>query len=258
MTPLRQRMLADMQVRNLSPHTQRAYIENVARFARYFRRSPADFGPEEIRTYQVYLTRERKLAPSSLKIAVCALRFLYKVTLQKPWSFADLIPAPKKPRQLPVVLSPEEVVHSLSCVHAPKHRAILTTCYAAGLRISETIHLRPTDIDSRRMVIRIEQGKGLKDRYVMLSPTLLDVLRDWWRLSQPNRWLFPGDQAGQPIRRGAVRHACQQARRRARIPKPITPHSLRHAFAVHLLEAGTDVRTIQLLLGHRSLETTAR
>src|SRR5262245_65911517 len=147
MTPLRQRMREDMQVRNLSPHTQRAYVENVARFARHFGRSPADLGPEEIRTYQVYLIRERHLAPSSLEIAVCALRFLYKVTLKKPWSFDDLIPAPKKPRQLPVVPSPGEVVHFLSCVHTPKHRAILTTCYAAGLRISEAIHLRPTDLD---------------------------------------------------------------------------------------------------------------
>ena len=258
MTPLRQRMLEDMQVRNLSPHTQRAYIENVARFARHFGRSPAELGPEEIRTYQVHLIRERKLAPSSLEIAVCALRFLYKVTLKKPWSFDDRIPAPKKPRRLPVVLSPDEVVHFLSCVNAPKHHAILTTCYAAGLRISEAIHLRPTDIDSHRMVIRIELGKGLKDRYVMLSPKLLAVLRDWWRLSRPTRWLFPGDPPDHPIGRGAVRRECRQARRRSRIPKPITPHSLRHAFAVHLLEAGTDVRTIQLLLGHRSLETTAR
>ena len=159
MTPLRQRMLEDMQVRNLSLHTQRAYIENVARFARHFGRSPAELGPEEIRTYQVYLIRERKLAPSSLEIAVCALRFLYRVTLKQPWSFDDLIPAPKKPRRLPVVLSPDEVVRFLASVPHPQHRTILTTCYATGLRISEAVRLRPTDIDSRRMVIRVEQGK---------------------------------------------------------------------------------------------------
>lgn len=258
MTPLRQRMLEDMQIRNLSPHTQRAYIESVARFARHFGQSPAALGPEEIRTYQVYLTRERKLAPSSLGIAVCALRFLYKVTLKKPWSFDDLIPAPKKPRALPVVLSPEEVVGFLDCVTPSLHRTILTTCYATGLRISEALHLRPTDIDSRRMVIRIEQGKGQRDRYVMLSPKLLEMLRAWWRLSQPQHWLFPGHRLDRPIGRGAVQHECQRARRRARLAKPITPHSLRHAFAVHLLEAGVDVRTIQLLLGHRSLATTAR
>jgi integrase/recombinase XerD len=148
MTPLRQRMLEDMQVRNLSPNTQRAYVESVARFARHFNRSPVDLGPEEIRTYQVYLVRERKLAPSSLEIAVCALRFLYKVTLKRPWDFDDLIPAPKTPRRLPVVLSPDEVVRVLDCVTSPKHRAVLTTCYAAGLRISEAARLRPTDVDN--------------------------------------------------------------------------------------------------------------
>jgi len=258
MTPLRQRMLEDMQVRNLSPNTQRAYIETLARFARHFGRSPADLGPEEIRAYQIYLIRERHLAPSSLQIAVCALRFLYKVTLKQPWSFDDLIPAPKKPRRLPVVLSPEQVARFLDCLTPPKQRALLTTCYAAGLRISEALHLRPTDIDSHRMVIRVEQGKGLRDRYVMLSPTLLTVLRDWWRRSRPRAWLFPGNPPDHPIGRTAVELACQRAQRRAGLTKRVTPHSLRHAFAVHLLEAGTDVRTIQLLLGHRSLETTAR
>ena len=258
MTALRQRMLEDMQVRNLSPHTQRAYIENVARFARHFGRSPAALGPEEIRTYQLYLIRERKLAPSSLEIAVCALRFLYKVTLKHSWSFHDVIPAPKKPRPLPAVLSPDEVVHFLTCVTGLAPRTILTTCYAAGLRISEAVHLRPAEIDSRRMVIRVEHGKGELDRYVMLSPKLLTMLRDWWRRRRPTPWLCPGDDPAHPITSHAVREACQRAHRRSRIPKPITPHSMRHAFAVPLLEAGTDIRTIQLLLGHRRLETTAR
>jgi integrase/recombinase XerD len=257
MTPLRQRMLEDMQVRNLSPHTQRAYVESVARFARHFGRSPADLGPDEIRAYQVYLVRERGVGYSSVEIAVCALRFFYKITLDKPWSVDEVIPAPKKPHRLPVVLSPEEVARFLACVTSPKHRAVLSTCYAAGLRISEAVGLRPTDIDSRRMVIRVEQGKGLRDRYVMLSPKLLEILRDWWRFSRPTRWLFPGDRPESPIGRGAVEQACHGARRRAGLTKPVTPHGLRHAFAVHLLEAGTDVRTIQLLLGHRSLETTA-
>src|SRR5438876_4687546 len=211
MTPLRQRMREDMQVRNLSPHTQRAYIEHVARFARHFGRSPVELGPEEMRRYQVYLTRERKLAPSSLGIAVCALRFLYKVTLKQPWSFDDLIPAPKKPRRLPVVLSPEQVARFLDCLTPPKQRALLTTCYAAGLRISEALHLRPTDIDSRRMVIRVDQGKGQKDRYVMLSPKLLESLRTWWRMEHPIQWLFPGDRPGQAISKGAVEQACHKA-----------------------------------------------
>ena len=182
MPPLRQRMLEDMQVRNLSPHTQRAYVENVSKFARHVGRSPAVLGPEEIRVYLVYLTTEKQLAPRSVVIAVCALRFLYQVTLLKAWTFDHVIPAPKKPRPLPVVLSPDEVRPFLDCVPTLEHRAILTTCYAAGLRISEALHLRPTDIDSRRMMIR----------------------------------------------------------------------------AVHVLEAGTDIRTIQLLLGHRCLATTAR
>jgi site-specific recombinase XerD len=251
-------MLEDMRVRNLSPHTQRAYVENVARFARHFGRSPADLGPEEIRTYQVYLVEERHLAPSSIEIAVCALRFLYTVTLRRPWFVDDIIPAPKKPDRLPVVLSPDEVVQALDCVASPKHRALLTTCYAAGLRISEAVRLRPRDIDSHRMVIRVEQGKGQRDRYVMLSPRLLAVLRDWWRLSRSLTWLFPGSRPDQPIGRGAVEEACHRARRRAGLTKSLTPHVLRHCFAVHLLEAGTDVRTIQLLLGHRSLATTAR
>jgi site-specific recombinase XerD len=156
------------------------------------------------------------------------------------------------------VLSPEEVRQFLECVGSTKHRAILTTCYAAGLRISEAVRLKPTDVDSQRMVIRVDQGKGRKDRYVMLSPKLLDTLRSYWRAVQPKGWLFDGDVPGQPISTSAVELACQKARRLSGIGKPITPHSMRHAFAVHLLESGTDVRTIQLLLGHRSLATTAR
>jgi integrase/recombinase XerD len=258
MTSLRRRMLEDMQVRNFSPHTQTSYQEQVSRFARHFQQSPERLGPEEIRAYQIYLTNERKLAVASILLAVAALRFLYTVTLKKDWSVEDIIPAPKKPQRLPIVLSPDEVLQFLACVPGLKHRAILTTCYAAGLRISEVLHLRPTDIDSRRMIIRVDQGKGQKDRYVMLSPKLLELLRTWWRVARPTEWLFPGDRPGRAISKDAVEQACQKARRRCGIPKPITPHLLRHAFAVHLLETGTDVRTIQLLLGHRSLATTAR
>lgn len=258
MTPLRQRMMEDIQVRNLSPHTQASYLQQVSLFARHFHTPPERLGPEEIRAYQVYLMNEKKLAPSSILTAVAALRFLYKVTLKKDWRFAEIIPAPKKPQTLPVVLSPEEVVEFLGVVASRKHRVILTTCYAAGLRISEAVRLTLPAIDSARMVVRVEQGKGQKDRYVMLSPKLLEILREWWRVERPRHWLFPGDRPGQPITRFAVEQACQQARRLSGIPKPITPHSLRHAFAVHLLESGTDVRRIQLLLGHRSLATTAR
>src|SRR5439155_5073130 len=258
MTPVRQRMTEDMQVRNLSPHTQASYIQQVSLFARYFNKSPELLGPEEIRAYQVYLTNEKKLATSSILIAVSALRFLYKVTLHRDWTVEDIIPAPKKPQKLPVVLSPEEVLQFLDCIPGLKHRTILTTCYAAGLRISEVVHLKPPDIDSQRMVIRVEQGKGQKDRYVMLSPKLLESLRNWWRVAKPKSWLFPVDIPGGHIQREAVELMCQKAQRGCGIAKPITPHSMRHAFAVHLLESGTDVRTIQLLLGHRSLATTAR
>jgi integrase/recombinase XerD len=169
-----------------------------------------------------------------------------------------VIPAPKKPQRLPIVLSPEEVIQFLDCIASRKHRAILTTCYAAGLRISEAVALTLPAIDSKRMVLRVEQGKGKKDRYVMLSPKLLEILRDWWRVEKSKDWIFPGDIPGQHISKDAVEQACQKAQRLSQIPKPITPHSLRHSFAVHLLESGTDVRTIQLLLGHRSLATTAR
>jgi len=258
MTSLRRRMIEDMQIRNLAVNTQRSYVEQVSRFARHFQKSPELLGPEHIRAYEVYLTNEKKLSTGSITIAVSALRFLYGVTLKKDWSFRDLIPAPKVPKKLPVILSPEEVLQFLNCVRSRKHRAILTTCYAAGLRISEVVALTPPTVDSKRMVIRVEQGKGQKDRYVMLSPKLLEILRAWWRVEKPKDWLFPGDFPGQHISRGAVNLECKKARRICKIPKPITPHSLRHAFAVHLLEQGVDVRTIQLLLGHRSLATTAK
>ncbi len=258
MTSLRQRMTEDMQVRNLALNTQTSYLQQVSLFARHFNKSPEELGPEEIRAYQVHLTNEKKLAPGSILIAVAALRFLYKVSLKREWLFDEIIPAPKKPQKLPVVLSPEEVLEFLRCVRNAKQRTILTTCYATGLRISEVVHLKPTDIDSKRMVIRVDQGKGQKDRYTMLSPQLLETLRAYWRAGRPQTWLFEGDVPSKPIDRSAVEQACKKARRLSGIRKPITPHSLRHAFSVHLLESGTDVRTIQLLLGHRSLATTAR
>jgi len=251
-------MIEDMQIRNLSVHTRTSYVQQVSLFARHFNKSPELLGPEQIRAYQVYLTNEKKLATGSILIAISALRFLYKVTLKRNWSLEEVIPAPKKPQKLPVVLSPEEVTQFLDCVTSRKHRAILTTCYAAGLRISEAVALTPPAIDSKRMVLRVEQGKGRKDRYVMLSPKLLEILRTWWRVEKPKDWLFSGDMPGRHITRFAVECECQKAHRISKIPKPITPHSLRHAFAVHLLEQGTDVRTIQLLLGHRSLTTTAK
>lgn len=256
MTALRQRMLEDMKIRNLALGTQDSYLRQVSQFARHFGKPPDLLGQEEIRSYQIYLIQEKKLAPDSVTVAVSALRFLYKVTLRREWNLDDIIPAPKTPKRLPVILSPEEVLEFLSWVPEGQHRTILTTCYAAGLRITEAVSLQAHHIDSQRMVIRVEQGKGQKDRYVMLSRKLLDILRQWWRVARPQIWLFPGDRPEQHIGRNAVERVCKQTRRLCPIAKPITPHSMRHAFAVHLLERGVDVRTIQLLLGHRSLATT--
>ena len=257
MTPLRQRMLEDMCIRNLAENTQRSYLQHVSSFAQHFSRSPRDLGPEQVRAYQLHLLGSRGLKPSSVSIATSALRFLYKVTLKRPW-LPDEFPLPRKTFHLPVVLSCEEVTTFFAAIDNAKHRAMLMTAYAAGLRVSEVTHLKVTDIDSQRMVLRVDQGKHRKDRYVMLSPRLLDELRAYWRIARPKSWLFPGDVEGRPITRDAVGQACDRARRVSGIAKPITPHSLRHAFATHLLEAGTDVRRIQLLLGHRSLCTTSR
>jgi integrase/recombinase XerD len=258
MTPLRRRMLEDMQIRNLSENTQSTYLLQVALFARHFGKSPQLLGAEDIRTYQIYLTKEKQLAPSSIIIATAALRFLYNVTLKRNWNLEQIIPTPKRPHRLPVILSPQEVQHFLGCVPAGKVRTVLTVCYAAGLCVSEAIALKPTDIDSQRMTVRVVQGKGNKDRYVMLSEQLLAILRQWYRTARPRSWLFAGVMPDSHVSRCAIEHGCALGRRASGLCKPITPHSLRHAFAVHLLEYGTDLRTIQLLLGHRCLGTTAR
>jgi site-specific recombinase XerD len=257
MTALRERMVEDMRVRNLAANTQRVYLQHVARFAKYFGRSPTLLGPEEIRSYQIHLIEIEQRSRSTLVVATAALRFLYIVTLKRDWSI-DEIPMSKVPLKLPQVLSADEIIRLLESIRSIKHRTVLMVAYAAGLRISEATHLRVRDIDSQRMVLRVEQGKGNTDRYVMLSPRLLEFLRTYWRIGRPQYWLFPGSPPDKPIDPNTVRQACHAARRRAGITKPVTPHTLRHAFATHLLESGTDVRTIQLLLGHRSLATTSR
>jgi len=258
MTPLRQRMLEEMQIRNFSENTRKCYLQQVSLFARHFRRSPEGLGPANIRDYQLYLTNEKKLAPGSILIATSALRFLYAVTMKRPWDVEEVLPMPKKPEKLPVILSPEEVRHFLSCIPRRKARTALTVCYAAGLRVSEAIALKPNDIDSQRMTIRVTQGKGQKDRDVMLSKQLLRILRDWYRVARPTEWMFPGVIPGTHVTTAGIRDACELGLKQSGLSKPITPHSMRHAFACHLLEYGTDLRTIQLLLGHRSLSTTAR
>ena len=235
MTPLRLRMTEDMQVRNLSPRTQSTYLMQVSLFARHFGQSPALLGREQIRNYQLFLTNRKKMSPSSIRVAVAALRFLYQVTLKRGWDIEQSIPSPKRPRKLPVVASPEEVLRFLDCAPGLKHRAILTACYAAGLRVSEAVSLRPTDIDSRRRVIRVQQGKGRKDRYVMLSPRLLAVLRDYWRTIRPatRQWLFPGLSPIHPLSPQAVVRACHKAQRLSHLSKlphaPLTATLLRRS-----------------------------
>jgi len=254
MTPLRHRLIEDMEIRNYSPHTQAMYVRYVARFARHFGRSPEQLGPEEIRAFQLHLLKQ-KAKFHTLQQLVCALRFLYRVTLERSWA-VEKIPFPKKERHLPVVLSREEVLHLLRCVSNIKHRAILTTCYGGGLRVAEVAGLKVTDVDSSRMVIRIFQGKGKKDRFVPLSARLLEILRKYWLVAPPSDWLFPGKQRQKPITTRSIIRICTKARRAAKIDKKVTPHTLRHSYATHLLETGTNVRTIQLLLGHRSLQST--
>ena len=258
MSPLRRRMIEDMQIRNLTPNTQRVYVAHLVRLACYFGKSPDLLGPAEIRTYLIHLTQERRLAASSIIVAVSAFRFFYTVTLKRAWVVEDDIPAGRQAKKLPVVLSQDEVARFLAAVDNVKHRIVLTVCYATGLRISEAVRLKPAAIDSQRMVIRVEQGKGRKDRYVMLPPKLLDMLRDYWKRTRPDEWLFPGRYPGQPISPLSIDRTCRKVRQQCGIDKPVAPHALRHAFAVHLLEAGTDLRTIQLLLGHRNLSTTAQ
>jgi site-specific recombinase XerD len=256
MTALRQRMLEDMRIRNLTDNTQKEYVRSVAAFAKHFGKSPDRLTPEDIRTYQLYLLNEKGLSPSSLNIAVCALRFFYHVTLRVKWDI-QAIPYAREPKKLPVILSRGEVARLLSVVRDLKHRTVLMTAYAAGLRVSEVTRLRIEDIDSQRMCIRVVQGKGHKDRYVMLSEKLLVHLRRYWRAYRPRPWLFPDRSQRGPLPISTVQSVCRRARIDAGIEKPVTPHTLRHCFATHLLEAKTDLRTIQVLMGHRSLSTTA-
>jgi integrase/recombinase XerD len=256
-SPLRQRMIDDMTVRNLAPNTMLCYLKQVSYLARYFGRSPAQLGPEEIREYQLYLAQDRRVSVSSRLVAVTALRFLYGVTLRRD-RFIEMLPTPRKEHHLPVILSPAEVLRFLEAAPSYSHHVIFSTMYGTGMRVSEALHLRAGHIDSQRMMIRIEQGKGHRDRYVQLSPKLLELLRTYWRTQQPPEWLFPGQDPHQPLGREAVGKAIKLASQRAGLTKDPSPHSLRHAYAVHLLEAGTDLRKIQLLLGHRSLATTAR
>ena len=257
MSALRRRMIEDMTLRNFAPHTIQVYVERVATFARYYNVSPQRLGPEQIRAYLLYLVQERHVSWSYFNQARCALQFLYRVTLGKDW-VVEAVACPKQQKKLPIVLSLDELVQFFKAVTNLKHRAILMTTYAAGLRLSEVCHLRVDDIDSQRMVIRIRQAKGHKDRYVMLSPRLLAILRQYWKAVRPRHYLFPGADPDRPINPRTVQEACKAALLASGLKKKVTVHTLRHSFATHLLEAGTDLRTIQILLGHQNLSTTAR
>jgi integrase/recombinase XerD len=256
MSPLRRRMIEDMTIRNLSPATQRSYIHAVSKFSRYFGRSPDRLGLEDVRAFQVHLVSMGVSWPA-LNQTVCALRFFYGVTLGQG-EIPERIAYAREPHKLPVVLNADEVVRFLEAVPSLKTRVALTTAYAAGLRASEAVSLKVADIDSVRMVIRVEHGKGGKDRTVMLSAQLLDILRAYWRLARPQHWLFPGRDEIKPIDVQVLHAACRSARAAAGLAKRVTVHTLRHSFATHLLENGTDIRIIQVLLGHANLSSTAR
>lgn len=256
MSPLRRRMIEDMTIRNLSPATQRSYLHAVSKFSRHFARSPDCLGLAEVHAFQVHLVATGISWPSLNQI-VCALRFFYGVTLGQA-TIPERIAYAREPQKLPVVLSADEVVRFLEAIPSLKSRTALTTVYAAGLRVSEVVLLKIADIDSSRMVIRVEHGKGGKDRYVMLSPQLLQILRGYWRLSRPRRWLFPGRDEERPLEPTTLYAACRSACTAAGLAKEVTPHTLRHSFATHLLENGADIRIIQVLLGHANLQSTAR
>jgi len=261
-THLRKMMLEELRRRNYAQETTRSYIRTVEDFARHFHCSPDRLGPRHIREYQAELFEKRKLSAGSVAVRLAALRFFYCKTLKRAWSIAET-PYPKKDHRLPAILSQEEVAQLIAAASTAFHRTLLLTLYATGVRCAELTHLKVSDIDSQRMVIHVQGGKGRKDRDVMLSPKLLQELRKHWQRlrRKPRVWLFPGHHdhgADHPIDTKTVWQACQQAAQRAGLQKGVHPHTLRHCFATHLLEAGADLRTIQILLGHNDLKETAR
>ena len=259
MTRLKKRMLDELRRRNYSQSTVRSYIHSIEDFARYFGKSPDQLGPEQIRDYQVHLFRDRKLSPGTVEGCGAALRFLYVKTLRRPYLKED-IPFPKRARRLPLVLSLEEVRLLIDSAENLMHRAMMMTLYATGIRRAELCHLQVADIDSPRMVIHVRHGKGDQDRDVPLTPKLLETLREYWRWMKPKTWLFPGMvngwRADVPITDKMAWAAVHTAATRAGIEKRVGPHTLRHCFATHMLEAGADLRTIQILLGHAKLADT--
>jgi site-specific recombinase XerD len=252
---LRQRLIDDMTARRFSEDTQRDYVRNVRKFTAFLGRSPDTATSDDLRRFQLHMAQQQ-VSPWSINAAIAALRFFFTVTLERP----DLIRPLRivnEPRKAPVVLSQEEVARLLEAAPGLKYKAALSVAYGAGLRVSEVARLKVSDIDSERMTLRVEQGKGQRDRYVMLSPQLLELLRDWWRAARPQVWLFPGQNPVNPMTPRQLNRAVTAAKDLAGIAKRVSPHTLRHSFATHLLEQGVDIRVIQVLLGHAKLETTA-
>lgn len=254
-SPLRQRMLDDMTIRRIGEKTQRDYIRNVKTFTIFLGRSPDTAIPEDLRLFQLH-QRQNHVGTSTINCSVSALRFFFTITLDRA-EMSRHLTLMHEPRKIPVVLSPEEVARFIEAAPGVKYKAAFSVAYGAGLRVSEVAALKVSDIDSQRMMLRVEQGKGRKDRYAMLSPRLLDLLREWWRIARPRVWLFPGQNPINPASTRQLNRACHMAADMAEIGKRVTPHTLRHSFATHLLEQNIDIRVIQVLLGHAKLETTA-
>ena len=255
MSPLRRRMIEDMTIRMFAPKTQHDYLQRVKNFAVFLGRSPDTASFEDVRRYQLHLTTSGVGVPT-LNQAVSTLRFFFRITLKRH-DILEHTHFIREPRKLPVVLSPEEVARLLDAGPGLKYKAALSVAYGAGLRAAEVVSLKINDIDSKRMIIRVEQGKGRKDRYVMLSPHLLELLRVWWKAARPQGWLFPGRDRVQPMTTRQLNRACHAAAQMAEINKRVSLHTLRHSFATHLLEQNIDVRVIQVLLGHAKFDTTA-
>jgi site-specific recombinase XerD len=255
MDTLREKMLAELQLRGITARTQTAYLREIAKLEKYFKKSPEELGEEEVKEYFVHMLEDRGLSSGTYKYYAAGIKFLYRTTLNRG-EVVEKIKYPKAKIKLPVVLDLSEVRTMLSVMENLKHRAVLTITYSAGLRVSETAHLKVTDIDSKRMMVRVRQGKGGKDRYTILSKTTLECLREYWRAYRPKDWLFEGQKEGSHICYPSIRNIFVEAKERAGITKPVGPHSLRHAFATHLIEAGTSLHHVQLLLGHKSPKTT--